>query len=390
MSALYRRSGNARTCRHCGEEVLLKKQKKHFEEFHHIVTCVKCGKDVMRCQEAFHLAYECKKPHGVMCQFCALLLPRGKIKKHEELCGSRTAVCDKCDMYILIKDRDKHLRSCNGENPALPCEFCERLIPANMLGSHQQQCLIERERTQVITEASDGTFWDNKQTSIGSRTDETRSTTEAQRRRKEKAPDGPNIGKDGRQKSPVEEKSIIALPCEICGELCPSDKLVQHQKDCNEESQNRHDDDSPRSREGQTRAEQNLPFKETKPTTRKQDSPEVPRERYIEIQRSYSPTIQFEDEEVFTEGFPSYFHSFTRTRGETPSSQPPRDVPSSSDRYNGFSAGIPAVRYIEIERSYTPTIEFGEEHFPEATMHFIPENLHIQQTFDWFESRHSS
>ena len=27
-----------------------------------------------------------------------------------------------------------------------------------------------------------------------------------------------------------EDNSIVALPCEICGELCPSDKLMEHQK----------------------------------------------------------------------------------------------------------------------------------------------------------------
>ena len=29
-----------------------------------------------------------------------------------------------------------------------------------------------------------------------------------------------------------EDNSIVALPCEICGELCPSDKLIEHQEKC--------------------------------------------------------------------------------------------------------------------------------------------------------------
>ena len=29
-----------------------------------------------------------------------------------------------------------------------------------------------------------------------------------------------------------EDNSIVALPCEICGELCPSDKLMEHQEQC--------------------------------------------------------------------------------------------------------------------------------------------------------------
>ncbi|KAJ7379764.1 hypothetical protein OS493_012510 [Desmophyllum pertusum] len=29
--------------------------------------------------------------------------------------------------------------------------------------------------------------------------------------------------------------STVALPCEICGELCPSDRLMQHQDECSQE-----------------------------------------------------------------------------------------------------------------------------------------------------------
>ena len=29
-----------------------------------------------------------------------------------------------------------------------------------------------------------------------------------------------------------EDNSIVALLCEICGELCPSDKLIEHQEKC--------------------------------------------------------------------------------------------------------------------------------------------------------------
>ena len=30
----------------------------------------------------------------------------------------------------------------------------------------------------------------------------------------------------------IETDSLVAMPCEICGELCPSDKLIEHQEKC--------------------------------------------------------------------------------------------------------------------------------------------------------------
>ena len=36
----------------------------------------------------------------------------------------------------------------------------------------------------------------------------------------------------------AEGNSIVALPCEICGELCPSDRLMKHQEECSQENGN--------------------------------------------------------------------------------------------------------------------------------------------------------
>ena len=33
------------------------------------------------------------------------------------------------------------------------------------------------------------------------------------------------------------DNSIVALPCEICGELCPSDRLMEHQEGCGQEGE---------------------------------------------------------------------------------------------------------------------------------------------------------
>lgn len=41
-----------------------------------------------------------------------------------------------------------------------------------------------------------------------------------------------------KQKETVLYCCIVALPCEICGELCPSDRLMKHQEECSQESEN--------------------------------------------------------------------------------------------------------------------------------------------------------
>ena len=35
----------------------------------------------------------------------------------------------------------------------------------------------------------------------------------------------------------AEGNSTVALPCEICGELCPSDRLMKRQEGCSQESE---------------------------------------------------------------------------------------------------------------------------------------------------------
>ena len=41
------------------------------------------------------------------------------------------------------------------------------------------------------------------------------------------------------------DNSIVALPCEICGELCPSDRLMEHQERCGRESEDDENHEEP-------------------------------------------------------------------------------------------------------------------------------------------------
>ena len=42
----------------------------------------------------------------------------------------------------------------------------------------------------------------------------------------------------GKKLAHESESTVIALPCEMCEELCPSDKLIDHQLQCRKEREN--------------------------------------------------------------------------------------------------------------------------------------------------------
>ena len=237
---------NIQLCPLCGEAVSRKEEKEHFEEYHTKIDCVQCGQKTTRIEERNHLANECGK-RPILCQYCDISLPRERIAEHEEFCGSRTELCPKCIRYVLIKDLQKHAKSCDGGSSsvaALPCEFCGVPIAYGRLDTHQRQCLIERQSLQghvpLLVEGDDGllreivagksTVASNQEvTGSGNRTFTRSVSHESAEAHVQQA----NL-----------DDSIVALPCEICGELCPSDRLMDHQEECRQESENDLDQES--------------------------------------------------------------------------------------------------------------------------------------------------
>ena len=97
---------------------------------------------------------------------------------------------------------------------SLPCEFCGSLIQQDELDAHQRECqrLEETEGSQIplVVEDSDGVFREMVRTPDNFTSSDSYDDIETE----------------------SEDNSIVALPCEICGELCPSDKLMEHQEQC--------------------------------------------------------------------------------------------------------------------------------------------------------------
>ena len=238
---------NIQLCSLCGEAVLRSEEREHFKEYHAEINCVQCGQKTTRSEEGNHLANECGK-RPIPCQYCEITLPRERMPEHQEFCGSRTEFCHKCSRYILIKDLQNHERSCDGshasESSALPCEFCGSLISPENLDPHQRQCIEEREfeesqdlQIPVLVEGADGVFRDFTAASRNrdKRGPDERSPTGQRMPDHSDRIDSSSVSHDSAAKAQAEDNSIVALPCEICGELCASDKLMEHQEECSRE-----------------------------------------------------------------------------------------------------------------------------------------------------------
>ena len=252
---------NIQLCSLCGEAVLRSEEKEHFKEYHAEIICIQCGQKTTRGEEGNHLAYECGK-RPIPCQYCEITLPREKMPEHQEFCGSRTERCHNCSRYILIRDLRNHEKTCDGGHvcATLPCEFCGSSISLERLDAHQRRCLEERQGSQIpiLVESDDGFFQE---------TAATRGRNSGSHERHGHIYS--NSESKDRTEVQEEENSIVALPCEICGALCPSDRLMKHQEECSHESEstvdptasgreeNMYDSDLPHFRF--SRAQRNLP-----------------------------------------------------------------------------------------------------------------------------------
>ena len=155
-----------------------------------------------------------------------------------------------CSRYILIRDLRYREKSCDGgasqKCATLPCEFCGSSFPLEILDVHQRQCLEESQGSQVplLVEGDEGFFQEIAATRGKNSDDHERLLNDRVYS---------NSVSHDRTEAPSEAQaegnSIVALPCEICGELCPSDRLMKHQEECSQESEITVDDTASRRQE---------------------------------------------------------------------------------------------------------------------------------------------
>lgn len=191
------------------------------------------------------------------------------------------------------------------------------------------------------------------------------------------------------RESMEESHSIVALPCEICDELCPSDKLMEHQLECRKERESARRDD-PRATHHTSPGQQEF----VHVFNRRHESSPIHRTSYIEVQRGYSPTIEFEDDCITNESVEDDIVSDFVVRGERITIDfPPRRGEPFAGPASSNGSGVSSAGFIEIQRSYSPTVEFVEEgNTAETFSHNIPEFVISHTRADStrsFESRYS-
>lgn len=239
---------NVQMCPVCGEAVPASQKEEHRQTFHVQINCTWCGVRITKSEEDGHLARQCPQM-PVSCRFCPTELPRQDISEHEECCDLRSERCLHCGEHVLVEEQTRHREVCNEvlDRVLLPCEFCDATIAPNELMAHQRDC-AERQGMEVQSEQGspplsancpEGAF--EARVVYGGEADG--GEIQAQRpipaaARASQATSSSHIQRNSRASSQV-YNSVVALPCEICGDLCPSDQLMRHQEACIKENERR-------------------------------------------------------------------------------------------------------------------------------------------------------
>ena len=181
------------------------------------------------------------------------------------------------------------------------------------------------------------------------------------------------------RESMAESHCIVALPCEVCDELCPSDKLMDHQIECQKERENARRNDPRVAHASPVTQEFVFNIHDFSPSQRS---------RYVEVQRGYSPTIEFDDDCIANETVEDDIATdvFARAERSTVYFPPQGADPSVTRSGNDVSSAT----YIEIQRSYSPMMVFEEENTPEVFSYNIPEFVHTRDSTRSLEHMHLS
>lgn len=140
----------------------------HRLEFHSLRKCDQCEVSIEAFKLPEHKKTLCSK-RKLICKFCHQPKMAMEMSDHENYCGSRTERCDRCPDWVQLREWDSHqnryhsnmqrrfrersviaqtetiidynaskIQSEESHNdPMLPCEFCDGLVPMRKLLEHQ-------------------------------------------------------------------------------------------------------------------------------------------------------------------------------------------------------------------------------------------------------------
>jgi hypothetical protein len=92
-------------CNYCNISVA-KYSKTEHDKLHDYILC-SCGETIQNLKFQEHLKTDCTK-RIIECQYCNMEILYSNKDEHEEMCGTRTDICQDCDKRIMIKKMSNH------------------------------------------------------------------------------------------------------------------------------------------------------------------------------------------------------------------------------------------------------------------------------------------
>ena len=155
-------------CQDCELMIGKEHEDAHRLEFHSLRKCDQCEVSIEAFKLPEHKKTLCSK-RKLICKFCHQPKMAMEMSDHENYCGSRTERCDRCPDWVQLREWDSHqnryhsnmqrrfrersviaqtetiidynaskIQSEESHNdPMLPCEFCDGLVPMRKLLEHQ-------------------------------------------------------------------------------------------------------------------------------------------------------------------------------------------------------------------------------------------------------------
>ncbi|GFT58929.1 TRAF-type zinc finger domain-containing protein 1 [Nephila pilipes] len=111
------------------------------------VQCLVCDEPIMAQDKVKHLEI-CGKVsfsrQKMLCKYCDKSFSEDYFKDHVVSCGSRTEKCEKCNKYVLLKDKEMHPPFCKmvSKNQG-NCRYCRASVSWIDMNVHEAACALE-------------------------------------------------------------------------------------------------------------------------------------------------------------------------------------------------------------------------------------------------------
>ncbi|GFR24678.1 TRAF-type zinc finger domain-containing protein 1, partial [Trichonephila clavata] len=110
------------------------------------VKCPICNENVMAQDQKRHLEI-CRRAAfsiQIPCKYCNKSIPEDDFEDHVLSCGSRTEKCEKCNKYVVLKEKEMHPFVCKTISRSHGnCRYCHEVVSWLDMNIHEAACAIE-------------------------------------------------------------------------------------------------------------------------------------------------------------------------------------------------------------------------------------------------------